>query len=243
MRKCPQCGNSYTDETLRFCLADGAALQYLSAEEPTVISGRRDAIRVDLSQAEQQQTPSAEPPGKRGSAFPKILLILLIIGVLAGIVVLAAAGIIYYVSSDIVRGPSATPTPSMVSSPTPDAEKERLQNELANLQKKLDERAASPANKKPFPGSNDDDNDGLDDAIMAKVNSPGDGFLALRSEPSSQYGERLAQIPHGSMLEVVSCEPKEVTIGTRRGKWCLVEWRGRAGWVFDAWLDYQRAKR
>jgi hypothetical protein len=120
------------------------------------------------------------------------------------------------------------------STPMPDPETERLKKELADLQKQLDEKKSSAANSGSFPSLDD-----LDfEFRVATVNSPGDGFLALRSEPSSDYGERLAQIPHGAKINVVSCDSDKITIGSRRGSWCLIEWSGRAGWVFDAWLTY-----
>ena len=232
MNTCPQCGTTYTDASLRFCLADGAALGAKASEAETVVSGRREGLRVDIPETQQKRRPT-EPAAKRDGSFA-LKLIIVIFGILIiGSIVIGGLGAIYYISSGSNTNSQSEVPPS--PTPTADAEKERLKKELADLQKKLDERAATNTNKQRFPTPDDE----LDKARFATVNSPGDGFLALRTEPGTETGERIAQIPHGSRLEVISCEPKSVKIGVRTGKWCLIEWNGRAGWVFDAWLTYR----
>ncbi len=72
----------------------------------------------------------------------------------------------------------------------------------------------------------------------ARVNSPGDGFLALRSQPDSENGNRITKIPHGASVNVLSCQSPAVKIGSRTGRWCQVTYNGQSGWAFDAWLDY-----
>jgi hypothetical protein len=234
MKKCPQCGTTYTDESLRFCLADGAMLDTVNGEEPTVISGRSTPLRVDIASGGRSPVQAVEPVKKGSSALVKTLLILSILAAMAFVVIAASVGVLYFTREKITANNQINSTPTLKSSATPDPETEHLKNELANLQKQLDEKNSSSANSVSFP-----DLDDLDfEFRVATVNSPGDGFLALRSEPSSDYGERLAQIPHGAKINVVSCDSDKVTIGSRRGSWCLVEWSGRAGWVFDAWLTY-----
>ena len=49
MKQCPACKTTYTDETLRFCLADGGTLISLPDEEETLIRGDRRDIRVNVS--------------------------------------------------------------------------------------------------------------------------------------------------------------------------------------------------
>jgi hypothetical protein len=226
MKKCPQCGTTYTDESLRFCLADGATLN-TAVGEP---------LRVDIPSGHRPPVQVTAPVKKGSSALVKTILVLSVFVALAIVVIAAAIGVLYLRSQENIFVNSATnvqkTTPS--PTPTPDPETERLKKELADLQKQLDEKKSTSVNKDTFP-----DLDDLDfEFRTATVNSPGDGFLALRSEPSSDYGERLAQIPHGAKINVVSCDTDKVTIGSRRGSWCLVEWSGRAGWVFDAWLTY-----
>jgi hypothetical protein len=236
MKKCPQCGTTYTDQSLRFCLADGAVLD--NGGEPAVVSGRNEPLRVDIGSGNRPGVQVTEPARKSSPAIVKTILVLSVLVALAVVVIAAAVGILYLQSQENIFVNSNSET--NISTPTPsatlDPETERLKKELADLQKQLDEKKSTSVNKDTFP-----DLDDLDlEFRTATVNSPGDGFLALRSEPSSDYGERLAQIPHGAKINVVSCDSDKITIGSRRGSWCLVEWSGRAGWVFDAWLTYEK---
>ncbi len=66
----------------------------------------------------------------------------------------------------------------------------------------------------------------------SRVNSPGDGFLALRSEPSVSAGARLAKIPHGTPIELGNCTPN--TSGS--GNWCRANYGGQSGWVLDRYI-------
>jgi hypothetical protein len=68
-------------------------------------------------------------------------------------------------------------------------------------------------------------------AQRVRVNTPGDGFLALRSEPSTRRGSRLAKIPHGTTIELGDCAPS-----TGRGNWCRTRYDGKAGWVLDLYV-------
>ncbi|MEQ1646623.1 MAG: hypothetical protein ABL959_24425, partial [Pyrinomonadaceae bacterium] len=61
MKQCPSCRTTYTDDTLRYCLADGSSLVAHDDEatfvrnsvaEPTVMLGRDSPVRVDIEQAE-----------------------------------------------------------------------------------------------------------------------------------------------------------------------------------------------
>ena len=115
------------------------------------------------------------------------------------------------------------------STPTPDLEKEKLKDEIANIQRQLDERKNNAA---------DDNLDQRGSSVTATVDSPNDGFLALRDRPDAERGERIAKIPHGAEVEIMNCEKNAVTIGGRNGRWCQVEYNGVNGWVFDAWLEY-----
>lgn len=66
---------------------------------------------------------------------------------------------------------------------------------------------------------------------VARVHTPGDGFLALRSEPSAQEGFRLNKIPHGTSVTLESCAPSNI-----RYHWCRTTYQGQSGWVFDRYL-------
>ncbi|HEX2640645.1 MAG TPA: hypothetical protein VHL50_08745, partial [Pyrinomonadaceae bacterium] len=101
----------------------------------------------------------------------------------------------------------------------------------------LDEEKKPSANTKPTPATADSD-ETKTYTSRATVNSPSDGFLALRSLPDANYGERIAKIPHGSTVDVISCADDQVTIGSHTGHWCLITYQSNAGFVFDAFLDY-----
>lgn len=63
------------------------------------------------------------------------------------------------------------------------------------------------------------------------VNTPGDGFLALRSQPSSKSGVRVLKIPHGSELHLGAC------IAASGGdNWCEATYQGQSGWILDRYV-------
>jgi hypothetical protein len=71
----------------------------------------------------------------------------------------------------------------------------------------------------------------------ARVDSPNDGFLALRTEPTTRTGARIMKIPQGEKVSVTRCGGY-ITSGDRRGRWCWVTYKGTSGWAFDAFLIY-----
>lgn len=235
MKRCPTCGTTYTDETLRYCLADGGPLEPSAGSEAETVV--RSGVRVPVSPPTYPTVPTAVAP-KKGTPVLKILVVLLILGFL-GLLGVGAAGAFYYFgrggTTGVQASPTSSPTPlpswSPSVSPTPD-DAERLEQELANLQKQLED-ALKPSPTRTPPGFESDR------LPTARVNSPGDGFLALRSAPDAEAGERLAQIPHGTVVTLENCEKEKVKIGNRTGRWCMVTYRDQTGWVFDAWLDYQ----
>lgn len=115
MKICPQCQNTYTDDSLQFCLQDGKPLSFVSStsqnptaewnDEPqTVVRNDRNQVRINVP--EQQTAPpiyptnsqtdfQTEPPGK-SKAWLFALLGLLLFLVIGGI---GAAGILYYMNS------------------------------------------------------------------------------------------------------------------------------------------------
>lgn len=225
MKQCTTCRTTYTDDTLKYCLADGGTLIGIDDEQETVV---RPGVRVDIEPERKDFT--APTVARKGNPTLKILIAVLLAGFL-GLIVLGAAGVFLYMntgtnSNTAVKSPTPVPT-----SPTTDSEKEKLERELANLQKKLDEQKKAETNKTPPTFESDD-------LPTARVNSPGDGFLALRDEPDAEKGERLARIPHGTVVVLENCEKQKTTIDGRSGRWCMVTHAGQSGWVFDAWLDY-----
>jgi hypothetical protein len=73
-------------------------------------------------------------------------------------------------------------------------------------------------------------------ASEATVNAPGDGFLALRSEPSTKRGRRLAKIPHGTRLTLQRCD-----VAADGYHWCRTTFEGQMGWVADRYLSREVA--
>ena len=126
--------------------------------------------------------------------------------------------------------PTATPAPTVAQTSTPDPENAKLLEKLSDLEKKIDEQQKS--GKTPPPPVI------RTGGTTAWVNSPGDGFLALRSYPSADGGYRILQIPHGANVRVISCQGYSQRINGRTGRWCRVSYGGSTGWAFDGWLVY-----
>lgn len=244
MKQCPSCRSTYTDETLRYCLADGTTLTD-SSEEQTIVNTARsisaetevlhrgEQLRVEIPSNSRESVPSmpAGPP-TNSAAFLKILLVIAVLGILV-LAVAGVAGLIYYNSSS--GGTIANNARSVTETPTPDQTGE-LRDQIANLERRIREQRNTkvPANTS---ATTTDRN-----TRIARVNSPGDGFLALRTLPNSESGERIAKIPHGAEISIGYCGPV-VTPVRRSGRWCQATYNGSSGWVFDAYLIYSSPKQ
>lgn len=129
---------------------------------------------------------------------------------------------------------STSPTPAATQTPTSNDENTKLKEKLDELEKKVAEQEKQktpPVVTKTVPIIKNTGN-------FARVNSPNDGFLALRSEPSSNYGDRILQIPHGATVKVLGCQGFRENVGGRNGRWCKISYEGYTGWAFDGWLIY-----
>lgn len=81
---------------------------------------------------------------------------------------------------------------------------------------------------------------GINDSVLdvtAHANSPTDGFLELRSEPSSKTGVRITKIPNGDNITILTCH-NDVIFQGARARWCVATYKGQTGWVFDAYVKY-----
>lgn len=224
MLRCPQCGNTYTDDTLRFCLADGTSLVAANAERDTRYT---EAATVRM-ETPVRPTAAYDAPAKAPRAF-KIVLGVLAVVIFFGAI--AMVGLLIFINKNRVRNvPTPTP-PASAATATPGGENDRLQRELANAKKQLgDIGDKQPGDvpappKPPAPAAN------------AKANSPKDGFLALREMPSTDIGELVVKIPHGAEFTLGECVPIKTKVDTRDGHWCMATYDGNEGWVFDAWVD------
>ena len=241
MKKCPVCKNTYTDDSLQFCLADGTALAFLSTEQPTEqFSAATNPIRVDFVKEEiptvvaKKDFSGFEREEKKGKGWN--LVYGLIIGFVgSAILALIFIGIIVWQRMQLTEtGNNNKPTPTVANTPnqtpTPD-EAAILKEKIANLEKKVQEQK----NTKPTVPTIANTSTPQPTKVTARVNSPGDGFLALRTQPSAETGDRILQIPHGAIVTVNACLPK---VAGKKGRWCRVDYNGNSGWAFDGFLIY-----
>jgi len=250
MKQCPTCGTTYTDESLRFCLADGAPLSVVGSEQPTVVrqtSGgisnektvamHGEQLRIDIPQDAPQQQSSAPPvaahSGGSGGLL-KVLLAVLGLGLFILLVALIGTVAYYNMRSDQAtnKGPDLK-TPTASPAATKD-DKDELRDQIANLQKQLaDQKNTNRPSVNPVATPN------LSSTTMsttARANSPGDGFLALRTLPSATIGDRILKIPHGATVSVGACGPVERSV--HPGRWCQARYNGYTGYVYDYYLIY-----
>lgn len=126
MKTCPHCSTQYSDETLSFCLQDGAALLgYVVPEIPTVVLDEAETVAARRSSGYgSQSTPpgssawgpsqvthvaGTQPSPERSNTLTAVLLTVL--GMLALFVIAGIGALLYF------RGqPVAVPTVSNVNS-------------------------------------------------------------------------------------------------------------------------------
>jgi Bacterial SH3 domain len=244
MKQCPTCKNTYTDDSLAFCLSDGTTLVSSQTEEVTQqISAANNPIRVNIAPETSPNafTPAIQPQPKGGKGW--------IIGALVGLFLLVIIGIggvgafVYMKSGEIKpvavvenkadnKPISNMPTAANTATPTPD-EIAALKQKQAELEKQLKDQKGKVPTVPTLPNSPAAPK--VPTVTTAKVNSPGDGFLALRTGPSAETGERIMEIPHGATVTVLACQ---AAAKGKKGKWCKVNYNGNAGWAFDGFLIY-----
>jgi Bacterial SH3 domain len=233
MKQCPVCNTQYSDDSLSFCLSDGAGLVSPIDEETRIIN--RQQINFPAAAPVAFNVP--QQPEKRSSAnslvVPGIiaLVVLLIVGA-AGAYLLVPP---QWLNQSTGSNTLSSPTPARDSNPTParDSKTDELENKVANLERQLQNKDKTNPLPSPTASLKVPDNT----SHTARVNSPHDGFLAMRSLPNSQTGTQIVQIPHGATVTVSGCQDP-IVISGRRGRWCQVAYDGFTGWAFDAWLMY-----
>ncbi|MEZ5308244.1 MAG: hypothetical protein R2684_13950 [Pyrinomonadaceae bacterium] len=247
MAFCPKCGSSYSDPTLRFCLTDGTELV---SDSGSLGASNANEIRFDLSTPEQptqirQNMPQVEKAGIGTGVKVAIALLIaaLLLIIVSGVALFAFT---YYISDNDEPIAKESPTPEKDGNEVDD-----LKKKIEDLQKKVDEKNDSENAEDPSPTATAtpkstktpastpppmDDEDGNGPVNLARVNSPKDGFLALRSHPDSERGQRLTKIPHNAVIVIGACQSKPIRIGSKTGRWCRTAYAGKIGWVFDAWL-------
>jgi len=233
MKQCPNCKTAYADDSMSFCLNDGANLiRVPEAAETVQMSFDKNPARVNVapdSVPTYFSPPIPQLPPKNGVSP-------IIVGVLGLLLLLAIGGFTAFVllrpTGD--KNPVAAVSPNQTVSPTaaPNDETAKLKEEMANLQKQIQDRKNQKPNAPAETFSSP-----KEEQTTARANSPRDGFLALRSEPNSETGYRVAKIPHGAALTVIAC-PKASNIGKMAGRWCQVIYNGQSGWAFDAFMTF-----
>jgi hypothetical protein len=238
MKRCPSCGADYGDPNLNFCLNDGSLLENASSSgapesEETVVMFQPPTSPAAAPRT-QFQTPAIAPtPSAKsgGSGIAKILIGLVVVGFLFLVVAGAgAAAFVYYRGLSMIAIDDPPPNP-----PTAPAKKDpnkQIQEEIAKIQKQIEEQTTSEPKDSAFDLPIEQF-----DPRPATVNSPNDGFLALRSLPNSDIGTRLAKIPHGETITIGMCIDTGKA-GGKKGSWCMARYGSLSGWVFDAYLIY-----
>lgn len=131
------------------------------------------------------------------------------------------------------------PTPTAAPITAPDNETEKLKEKIEALEKKVDESepktTSTPQIKEKIPTIPTIP----DSRSNATVSASGDGFLAMRSQPSTNSGYRILKIPHRANVRVLGCQQTTTRVDGRSGRWCQVSYAGKSGWVFDGWLVYR----
>lgn len=260
MRKCPTCQTTYTDESLKFCLTDGAALYVPQTEESTQVFNQpiqtHQPIQIPIAQETMQSqfqpnTQSFQPQQKSGGNG-------VLYGIIGGLIVLLLLGIIgiagwFLIGSRkndsvaTVTNTNTSPTATATTTPTttPSENVSSTPDETANLKQKVNDLQKQLNQQKQQTGKNNVPITGdappvstpqKSNEIYARANSPSDGFLALRTGPSAVEGERIMKIPHGATIRVYSClKPAP----GKTGRWCRVDYNGNSGWAFDGYMIYQ----
>ncbi len=241
MKQCPTCGNTYTDTSLLYCLSDGAPLNAIDDEQNTIVRPGTAPMRVDIAQP-TAPIPGPAAPAPAPNATPgssnvllKLVLGLLVIGFLIATAV-AVGTLVYFNRERPQMANNVSPTPAVASPTQAPAfdETEELRKQIADLAKRLSEQTAS---NRPIDIPLNIPNQPASATRTARVDSPGDGFLALRTFPNSEAGQRIMKIPHGATLTIGGCL-NTTRIANRSGRWCRASYNGYTGWVFDGWLSY-----
>lgn len=257
MKQCPNCRNTYTDDTLQFCLEDGTPLISTANDAPPTVQmsfEKNEPMRVNIPN-DSAPTVFAQPPVINNSSFQPNQPVekkgfgLIIAGILGLLLLLVGGGLAAFLliprsgdgeNSAVVKTtatPTATAAPSVSPTASPNDETAKLKEEMEKLKKQLENQKNQKSNSAISPTQPQPQPQPYDNGRTAYANSPGDGFLALRSEPSSESGERVAKIPHGAALTVIDC-PRPSNAGKMPGRWCRVVYNGQQGWAFDKFMKF-----
>ena len=244
MKQCPQCKSVYSDDSLKFCLADGAELVLrdearteamniadVTSSDAGPDTSENDRVRIDVPADDEQETFSRNR-GPEKSSGVRLGIVVAVIGLLL-VVIAGLSGFIGYILYQ--QSSTADSQQSSANKDPRDAEVERLKQKIEELDNRISDEPDESSSATP-PDTPEDEEPEYDDEVIKRVNSPNDGFLALRDQPDTERGSRIAKIPHGDIVVIERCQERLVTIGGRSGHWCRARWEEYTGWVFDFWL-------
>ncbi|HEX8368906.1 MAG TPA: hypothetical protein VF604_10225 [Pyrinomonadaceae bacterium] len=227
MKQCPVCKAAYADDSLSFCLNDGATLLSAADEQVTQVASIRNTNRTDFRPDAANAAPNFQnqtsTPTRQSS---KTAFIVAALAALLLLIVLGAVAAFILVPRDNGNSISNAPTPT----PKDDKQNEKI----ANLERQIQDLKKSPApssSNLPAPLN-------PSGKATARVKPASDGFLAMRSAPNAETGYQILKIPSGATVELEDCRQSYQTIAGRRGRWCMVSYAGETGWAFDGWLEY-----
>ncbi len=129
MKQCAVCSRTYTDDTLEFCLDDGARLFLARETEATLVRGETSPPAwppqpLPPPDWSQQPTPVQPVPAQKSRAWIPLLLALMAAGVLIGsaLILLAYMNQTPTKPEEVAetRTPAPTPKPRPSGEPTPE---------------------------------------------------------------------------------------------------------------------------
>ncbi|MDQ3179074.1 MAG: hypothetical protein M3Q33_01000, partial [Acidobacteriota bacterium] len=144
MKQCPVCKTNYSDETMSFCLTDGANLVSLpDAAETVRMSFSNNPLRINVP---PESSPTVFTPPKSNQPVKKGVspIIVGVLGFLLLLVVVGFAGLIAFIAlkpsdkKDTIA--SVSPNPTVSQTPTPDDRTDELKEKLAILEKQVQDQ-------------------------------------------------------------------------------------------------------
>ena len=221
---CPVCGRQYEAGT-RFCTDDGTPLVAAPAGPPPSASGELDRLLTEAPAV--PYAPPVPTVAAHAVAAPARTGGLVAVVAVLGVLVVGMLAVVMWQQKQ-------TADAAAVRAAEADARAAEAQRtaEAATTAADAALQARHAAERAPMQSAEGDVGDGT----TVWANSPNDGFLALRSGPTTAGGTRLLKIPHGDPLTLGDCTLPTTSPGGRSGSWCRAVYGGTAGWVFDAFV-------
>jgi hypothetical protein len=135
MKRCPECGRTYADDTIAFCLADGALLSAPYDSEPTLRFPPLKPTEPSLGPDDLRRAVASPRPKNRTALYVALLVIaMVVVGTVAIWLILDRQR---NSKRELAAAASDTATPNSVPSPAPTAS--------------LSSEKPSPGAEKPSP--------------------------------------------------------------------------------------------